>query len=91
MVGDIAHRAEDNASQALAAASNIKWNVLFTAVGTLGVVVAVLIGLWALTLQIPDVVRQPRSQTSPRPLSMSALADNAETLDTAGSVQVRPL
>ena len=51
-VGATAERAER-------AASNIKWNVFFTALGTVGVVVAVIIAMWAVGYQIADLIVHP--------------------------------
>lgn len=50
----------DTAIEAKAAASNIKWNVLFTALGTVGVIGAVILAMWAVGYQIADLFIHPR-------------------------------
>lgn len=53
-----------SADDARRAASNIKWSVLFTAVGAVAIVVASIYALWALGYQIADLMRPP---TPPSP------------------------
>lgn len=44
---DASHRAENAAIDAWKAASNVKWNILFTALGTIGLIIAI----WAVWTQ----------------------------------------
>jgi hypothetical protein len=46
------------ATEARSAARNIKWNMLFASLGTLGVTMSILFGLWAVGYQIADLVKR---------------------------------
>ena len=46
------------ATEAQSAARNIKWNMLFASLGTLGVTMSILFGLWAVGYQIADLVKR---------------------------------
>jgi hypothetical protein len=43
--------------EARAAARSIKWNMLFASLGTLGVTMTMLFGLWAVGYQIADLIK----------------------------------
>jgi hypothetical protein len=58
LLSEIKHVGE-TAKDAKIAASNIKWNVLATAVGTVGVVGAVILAMWAVGYQIADILNRP--------------------------------
>jgi hypothetical protein len=42
-----------------AAARSNKWNMLFASLGTLGVTMSMLFGLWAVGYQIADLIKPP--------------------------------
>ena len=45
------------AKEAKAAASSIKWNVLFAALGGVGVTASLVVAFWAIGWQIADILR----------------------------------
>jgi hypothetical protein len=47
------------AIEARTAARNIKWNMLFASLGTLGVTMSILFGLWTIGYQIADLIKPP--------------------------------
>jgi hypothetical protein len=56
MLQEIRHVGEISV-EARAAARSIKWNMLFASLGTLGVTMTMLFGLWAVGYQIADLIK----------------------------------
>ena len=56
MLQEIRHVSEI-AVEARTAALSIKWNMLFASLGTLGVTMSMLFGLWMVGYQIADLIR----------------------------------
>ena len=50
-------RVGETAKEAKAAASSIKWNVLFAALGGVGITASLVVAFWAIGWQIADIVR----------------------------------
>ena len=56
-VGETAMDAKHAASEAKTAASAIKWNVFFAALGGIGITASLVVAFWAIGWQIADIVR----------------------------------